>query len=56
MNMTQPEITKLLIALGACYAVYKYAPKDQFKVMALGVAGVIVARKLPFVGPQLAGM
>lgn len=54
MNMSQPELTKMLMALAVCYGVYKYAPKDQFKAMALGVAGVIVARRLPIVGPQLA--
>lgn len=42
------------IALAVCYAVYKFVPHQAAKAASLGVAGVIVARQLPFTGPALA--
>lgn len=51
--MSQSELTRMGIALGICYGVYKFAPKEQFKAMALGVAGVIIARKLPVLKEQV---
>lgn len=51
--MTQSQITKVAIALGACFAVYKFAGHPAAKAMALGVAGVIVARQVPYVQDAL---
>lgn len=51
--MTQSQITKMAIALGACFAVYKFASHPAAKAMALGVAGVVVGRQIPYVQDAL---
>lgn len=47
--MNSSDLTKLAVAAGMLYGVWKFAPNDAVKAMALGVAGVIAAKKLPFV-------
>lgn len=51
--MTQSQLTKMAIALGASFAVYKFANHQAAKAMALGVAGVIVGRQVPYVKDAL---
>lgn len=51
--MSQGQMVKLAVALGALYAVYKFAPQQAVKAMALGAAGTIVAKQLPYVGDAL---
>ncbi len=40
-------------ALGILYGVYKFAPQQQVKAMALGVAGIIVAKQVPILKDQV---
>ena len=47
MNMTQAELVKLGTGLAILFAVYKFVPHQAAKAAALGVAGVMVARKAP---------
>ena len=44
----------LAIALGICYGVYKFAPNQAMKGAALGVGGVIIAKKIPYLQNALA--
>ena len=53
MNLTSSQLTKLGVALGICYAAYKFGP-PPVKAMALGVAGVIVGKQVPYVSTALA--
>ena len=53
MNLTQAQLTKIAIGLGACLAVYKFSGHQAAKAMALGVAGVIVGKQLPYVREAL---
>lgn len=46
--LTTAELQKLGIALAILYGVYKYVPNAQAKVAAVGVAGVIVATRVPY--------
>ncbi|MBN8506135.1 MAG: hypothetical protein J0L58_16850 [Burkholderiales bacterium] len=52
MNLSD-NLTKLAIALGICYAAYRFAPMAAVKAAAVGVAGTIVAKQLPYVGDVL---
>lgn len=54
MNLTTSQLTKLGIALGICYGVYKFVPSPAVKAAALGVAGTIVAKQIPYVSDALA--
>jgi xanthosine utilization system XapX-like protein len=47
--MNQGDLIKTGIALGIVWAIYKFAPGAAIKAAALGVAGTIVARQVPFV-------
>ena len=51
--MTSSQMTKIAIALGACFAAYKFVGHPAVKAMALGVAGVIVAKQTPYVQDAL---
>jgi hypothetical protein len=51
--MTSSQMTKIAIALGACFAAYKFIGHPAAKAMALGVAGVIVAKQTPYVQDAL---
>lgn len=53
MNLTQSEMTKLGMALAACFVAYKFVGNPLVKSAALGVAAVIVAKRVPVVGPAL---
>ena len=51
--MTQADWIKLGIAAGAAFAVYKYASNMAVKGAALGVLGVMVAKRVPYVKEAL---
>lgn len=53
MNLTSSQITKLGLALGLCYAAYKFSSNGTVKTAAVAVGAVIVAKQLPFVGDAL---
>lgn len=53
MNLTSSEITKAGLGLAVCFAIYKFVPHQAAKAAALGVAGVIVAKRLPYVSDAL---
>jgi len=46
--MTTQEMTNLGIALGIIFAAYKFGPQPV-KAAALGVAGVMIAQRIPYV-------
>jgi gamma-glutamyl phosphate reductase len=50
----QASLIKLAVALGVVYAVYKFVPNAAAKAAALGVGGVIVAKRIPFVKEAMA--
>lgn len=54
MNLTSAEVTKLALALGACWAAYKFSPNAMVKTAAVAVGAIVVAKQLPYVGPALA--
>ena len=43
------NLPKLLIPGAIIFAIYKWAPNPAVKAAALGVAGTIVARQIPYV-------
>lgn len=45
--MNQAEMTKLAMALGLLYAVYKFVPHPAAKAAAAGVAGGLIAKRTP---------
>jgi hypothetical protein len=45
--MTQSQMTRLAMAFGALFAVYKFVPHPAAKGAAVGVAGVLVAKNVP---------
>jgi hypothetical protein len=47
-------MTRLAMALGILYGVYKFVPSQAAKGAALGVAGVIVAKNVPILKDSLA--
>jgi len=53
MNMTSADMTKLGIALGVCFAAYKFGPSPAIKAAALAVGAVIVAKRVPYVSAAL---
>lgn len=53
MNLTTSQLTKIAIALGGCFAVYKFVGHPAAKAMALGVAGVIVGKQVPYISDAL---
>ena len=53
MNLSTSQLTKIGIALAACFAVYKFAPMSAAKAAALGVAGVIIGKQVPYVQDAL---
>lgn len=52
--MNQAELTKLALALGACFVAYKYSGSQTVKAASIAVGAVIVAKRLPYVGTALA--
>ncbi|MYM67295.1 hypothetical protein GTP45_10680 [Pseudoduganella sp. FT55W] len=53
MNLTSADMTKLGIALGICFALYKFGPNDAIKAAGLAVGAVVVAKKVPYVSAAL---
>lgn len=51
--MDTSKLVPLGIALGICYTVQKFAPQAWIKAAALGAAGVIVAKQVPYVKDAL---
>lgn len=51
--MTQAEAMSLAIALGACYAAYRFSGQATVKAAAIAVGAVIVAKRLPYIGAAL---
>jgi hypothetical protein len=45
--MNQTELTNMALALGMLYAVYKFVPHPAAKAAALGVAGTVIAKRVP---------
>jgi hypothetical protein len=54
MNLTTSEMTSIAIGLGICFAAFKFLHNPAIKAAALGVAGVIVAKQVPYVKDALA--
>lgn len=54
MNLTTSQLTKIGIALGVCFGIYKFVPNQMVKAAALGVAGTVIAKQLPYVSDALA--
>jgi hypothetical protein len=52
--MDTAKLTKMAIALGMCYALYRFGPGQVFKAAAIGVGGVIVAKQVPYLSDALA--
>lgn len=46
--MDTSKLVPIGIALGICYAVSKFSSNAMVKAAAYGVAGVIVARQVPY--------
>lgn len=51
--MSQSELTRMGLALAILYGVYKFVPHPAAKAAALGVAGVVIAKKLPILRDQV---
>lgn len=51
--LSNDELKKLGIAFAILYGIYKYVPHPQAKVAAVGVAGVLVASKVPYLRDAL---
>lgn len=47
--MDTTKLMKFGVAAAALFAVYKFAPNQAVKAMALGAAGVAVAMQVPYV-------
>lgn len=52
--MTQDAMTKLAMAVGICYAAYRFVGNPALKAGAIAVGAVIVAKRLPILGAALA--
>lgn len=52
--MDQAAWIKLAIAAGIAFAAYKYSSNQAVKGAALGVLGVMVAKRIPYVQEALA--
>ena len=54
MNLTQSDLMKLGMALGICFAAYKFGPSPALKAAALAVGAVVVAKRVPILTDALA--
>lgn len=52
--MTSSQITRMGLGLAICFAVYKFVPHQAAKAAALGTAGVIVGKQVPYLSDALA--
>jgi hypothetical protein len=48
------SLVSTALAVGICYALYRFVDKPAVKTAAVAVAAVIVAQRLPIVGAALA--
>jgi hypothetical protein len=53
MNLNTSQLTKLGVALGLCYGLYRFVDKPAVRTAAIAVGAVIIARQAPFVGDAL---
>lgn len=53
MNLSSQNLTQLGLALGVCFAVYKFVGNPMAKTAAVAIGAVIVARQAPLTGPAL---
>ncbi|MGC1173127.1 hypothetical protein [Polaromonas sp.] len=53
MNMSKEKMIATGIALGICYGLHKFVGNNSVKAAALGVAGVIVAKNIPYLSAAL---
>jgi len=53
MNLTSTDMKNLGIALGLCFAAYKFGPNPAIKAAALAVGAVVVAKRVPYVNAAL---
>ncbi len=53
MNLTTSQLTKIGVALGVCYGLYRFVDKPAVKTAAVAVAAVVVARQVPYVSDAL---
>lgn len=51
--LTQTQVVRTGIALGVLYGIYKFAPHQALKAMALGAAGTVIAKQVPYVRDAL---
>lgn len=51
--MNQQDLIKMGTALAMCYAAYKFIPHPAAKAAALGVAGMVIARKVPVLRDEI---
>jgi hypothetical protein len=51
--MNQAALMKVGIALAACLAVAKFSPNAKVTAAAMGVAGVVIARQVPYLKDAL---
>lgn len=51
--MNQNDLMRLGMALGMLYGVYKVAKDERVRAMALGVAGIVIAKRVPVLKDQL---
>lgn len=47
--MDSATMTKMALGGAVLFAIYKFVPNQAVKAMALGAAGVMVAKQLPYV-------
>ena len=52
--MDTSKLVPVGLALGILYALTKFAPNQMVKAAALGVAGVVVAKQVPYLKDALA--
>jgi hypothetical protein len=53
VNLTSSQVTKLGLALGVCFAAYKFVSNPMVKSAAVAVGAVIIAKNAPITGPAL---
>lgn len=51
--MNAASLTKIAIALGITYGVYRFVPNASAKAAAMGVMGVIIAKNIPYVNQAI---
>ncbi len=52
--LTSSQITRMGLGLAMCAAAYKFVSNPIVKAAAAGVAGVIIAKQIPYVSDALA--